>query len=129
VLTRLNYIFLFYKKSYIHKCNLYYILKTPEHDVLLIRRLHPVSPALLPLERGFEPRVLHRFLIFYANLTKWPDGLTGQPDMVSRLELRPMGVGPSGPVPGRPFDHLYVKVWFWTWRLVVRRGRAWLNLK
>jgi hypothetical protein len=28
--------------------NLYSILKTSEHDVLLVRQLHPVSPALLP---------------------------------------------------------------------------------
>jgi hypothetical protein len=28
--------------------NLYSILKTPEHGVLLVRRLHPLSPALLP---------------------------------------------------------------------------------
>jgi hypothetical protein len=34
--------------------NLYLILKTPEHDVLLVRQLHPVSPALIPLERGFQ---------------------------------------------------------------------------
>jgi hypothetical protein len=35
--------------------NLYSILQTPDHDVLLVRQLHPVSPALLPLGRGFEP--------------------------------------------------------------------------
>jgi hypothetical protein len=27
--------------------NLYSILKARDHDVLLVRRLHPVSPALL----------------------------------------------------------------------------------
>jgi hypothetical protein len=43
-----DYIFYFTKKSYIHMYNLYLILKTSEHDVLLVRRLHPVSPALLP---------------------------------------------------------------------------------
>jgi hypothetical protein len=36
--------------------NLYSILKTLEHDVLLVRWLHPVSTALLPSGRGFEPR-------------------------------------------------------------------------
>jgi hypothetical protein len=41
--------------------NLHSILKIPEHDILLVRRLHPVSLALLPLERGFEPHLLHRF--------------------------------------------------------------------
>jgi hypothetical protein len=41
--------------------NLYLILKTPEYDVLLVRKLHPVSPALLPSGRGFEPHILHRF--------------------------------------------------------------------
>jgi hypothetical protein len=34
--------------------NLYSILKTPEHGVLLVRRLHPVSLALLLLGRWFE---------------------------------------------------------------------------
>jgi hypothetical protein len=29
--------------------NLYYLLKTPHHDVLLVRWLHSVSLALLPL--------------------------------------------------------------------------------
>jgi hypothetical protein len=41
--------------------NLYLILKTHEHDVLLVRRLHLVSHALLPSGRGFEPHLLHRF--------------------------------------------------------------------
>jgi hypothetical protein len=68
--------------------NLYSILKTPEHDVLLIRRLHLVSSALLPSGRGFKPHLLHRFLTFYADLTKWPDGLMGRPDTVSRLACR-----------------------------------------
>jgi hypothetical protein len=31
--------------------------------------LHPVSPALLPLGRGFKPHLLHRFT-FYGDLTK-----------------------------------------------------------
>jgi hypothetical protein len=55
---------------YMHMYNLYSILKTPEHDVLLVRRLHPVSPALLSSERGFKPHLLHHFLTFYTNLTK-----------------------------------------------------------
>jgi hypothetical protein len=42
--------------------NLYSIIKTPVYDVLLVRRLHPVSPTLLPSGRGFEPHLLHRFL-------------------------------------------------------------------
>jgi hypothetical protein len=46
--ARHDYIFLFYKKSYIHMYNLYSILKIPDHDVLLVRRLYPVSPDLLP---------------------------------------------------------------------------------
>jgi hypothetical protein len=77
--------------------NLYSILKTSEHDVLLVRRLHPVSPALLPSGHGFGPYILHRrdvpgpelqpgasgrppfghllhqFLTFYADLIKWSD--------------------------------------------------------
>jgi hypothetical protein len=37
--------------------NLYSILKILEHDILLVRRLHPVSLAFIPLlRRGFEPR-------------------------------------------------------------------------
>jgi hypothetical protein len=43
-----------------------YILKTHEHDVLLVRRLHLVSSALLPSGRGFKPHLL----TFYVNLTK-----------------------------------------------------------
>jgi hypothetical protein len=39
--------------------NLFSILKTPEHDVLLVRRLHPVSLALLLSGCGFEPHLLH----------------------------------------------------------------------
>jgi hypothetical protein len=35
--------------------NLYSILKTPEHDVVLVRQLHLVSPALFPSGCGFEP--------------------------------------------------------------------------
>jgi hypothetical protein len=54
-LARHDYIFLFLKKSYIYMYNLYSILKTPDHDVLLVRRLHSVSPALLLSRRGFEP--------------------------------------------------------------------------
>ena len=60
----------------------YSILKTPEHDVLMVRRLHPMSSALLPSGRGFKPHLLHRFLTFYADLTKWSDGLTGWPGTV-----------------------------------------------
>jgi hypothetical protein len=35
--------------------NLYSLLKTPKHDVLLVRRLHPMSAALLPSGCGFKP--------------------------------------------------------------------------
>jgi hypothetical protein len=31
--------------------NLYSILKTPDYDVLLVRQLHPVYPALLPINQ------------------------------------------------------------------------------
>jgi hypothetical protein len=50
----------------------------------LVRQFHPVSPALLPSEHGFEPHLLHRFLTFYADLIKW----TGWPDRVSRPAWR-----------------------------------------
>jgi hypothetical protein len=35
--------------------NLYSVLKTLEHDLLLVRRLRPVSPALLPSGRTCRP--------------------------------------------------------------------------
>jgi hypothetical protein len=35
--------------------NLYLILKTFDHYVLLVRRLHSVSPVSLPSGLGFEP--------------------------------------------------------------------------
>jgi hypothetical protein len=42
--------------------NLYSILKTIDHDdVLLVRRLHLVSPVLLPSRLRFEPHLLHHF--------------------------------------------------------------------
>jgi hypothetical protein len=54
--------------------------------------------------------------------------IIGRPDTVNRLACRVwarvVGVGSSGPVPGRPFGHLYVEVWFGTWSLVAWRGRA-----
>jgi hypothetical protein len=63
---------------------LYSIIKTHEHDVLLVRWLQLVSPTLLPSERGFKPHLLHHFLIFYADLTKWPDELMGWLGTVNR---------------------------------------------
>jgi hypothetical protein len=39
--------------------NLYSISRTPKHDVLLVRRLHSMSPALLPSGHWFEPHILH----------------------------------------------------------------------
>jgi hypothetical protein len=41
--------------------NLYLILKTLNHDVLLVRWLYSVSPTLLPLGLGFEPYLFHHF--------------------------------------------------------------------
>jgi hypothetical protein len=41
--------------------HLYSILKTPEHDVLLVRRLHPLSLCFLPSGCGFKPHLLHRW--------------------------------------------------------------------
>jgi hypothetical protein len=50
---------------------MYSVLKTTEHDVLLIRRLHPVySDLLLSSKNEFEPHLLHHFLTFYADLIK-----------------------------------------------------------
>jgi hypothetical protein len=77
-------IFFILQKTYIHIYNLYLILKTSEHYVLLVRQLHPVSPALLPSGHEFEPHLLHSFLTFYADLIKWAYDLTGWPDTVSR---------------------------------------------
>jgi hypothetical protein len=39
-------------------CSLYSILKATDHDVLLVRQLHLVSPALFLLGRGFESHLL-----------------------------------------------------------------------
>jgi hypothetical protein len=63
---------------------LYSILETHERDILLVIRLYLVSHALLPSGRRFKPHLLHRFLTFYVDLTKWVDGLTGRPDMFSK---------------------------------------------
>jgi hypothetical protein len=41
--------------------NLYSILKTFDHDVLLVRRLHLVSHAFLSSGLGFEPHLLYHF--------------------------------------------------------------------
>jgi hypothetical protein len=77
--ARYYYIFLILQKTYIHIYNLYSILKTSEHNVLLVRQLHPVYLVLHPWGHGFELHLLHRFLIFYADLIKWFDGLTAGP--------------------------------------------------
>jgi hypothetical protein len=37
---------------------------------------------------GFESHLLHHFLIFYTDLIKWADGLTGWSDTVSRPAWR-----------------------------------------
>jgi hypothetical protein len=65
------------------------------------------------------------FITFYANLTKWPDGLTGWPGTVSMPACRAWARfvayrrrARAGP----PFDHLYAKVCFGTWRLVSQNG-------
>jgi hypothetical protein len=55
---------------YIHIYNLYSILKTFEHDILLVRQLHLVSLALLPSWHVFNPHLQHRFLTFYTDLIK-----------------------------------------------------------
>jgi hypothetical protein len=100
--------------------NLYSILKTPDHNVLLVRRLHLVSPALLPLGHGFEAHHLHRFLTLYADLTKRPNGLKGRPGTVSRPTCRALSrVGARVPVSGR---HLVI----YMWRCVLERG-GWLH--
>jgi hypothetical protein len=36
-----------------------------------------VSSVFIPSRHGFEPYFLHYFLIFYADLIKWANGLTG----------------------------------------------------
>jgi hypothetical protein len=72
--ARHDYIF-YFKKTYIHIYNLYSILKTFEHDVLLVRQVHPVFPAFVPSGHGFEPHLMHHFLTFYADLIKWVDRL------------------------------------------------------
>jgi hypothetical protein len=41
--------------------SLYSILKTSEHDVLLVTQLYLVSSTILSSGHGFEPYLLHRF--------------------------------------------------------------------
>jgi hypothetical protein len=42
--------------------NLYSILKIIDRDVLLVRRLDSVTPALLPSRLGFKPHPAPHFL-------------------------------------------------------------------
>jgi hypothetical protein len=42
--------------------NLYSILKTPEHDVLVVRQLHPMSPTILSLGCGFILRQFNQMV-------------------------------------------------------------------
>jgi uncharacterized protein YeaC (DUF1315 family) len=55
-----------------------------------------VSPTLLLSGCEFNPHLPHRFLTFYVDLTKWPDGLVrhGQHAGVSCLRAMPGLVGP-----------------------------------
>jgi hypothetical protein len=86
--------FYFTKKTYIHIYNLYSILKTSQHNVLLVRQLHPVSPHFFQQGMGSNPTFSCTvFLIFYADLIKWTNGLTGRHD-VPGPELWPAGVWP-----------------------------------
>jgi hypothetical protein len=103
-LGRHDYFFILQKSVYTY-VQFIFNIKTLRHEVLLVIRLHPVSPALLPSGCGFKSYLLYRFLTFFVDLTKWPDELTGRPGTVRAR------VGP-------PFGHLYAKVWFGTWRLV-----------
>jgi hypothetical protein len=84
---------------YIHIYNLYSILKISEHDVLLVRQLHPVFPALVPLGHEFEPHLMHHFLTFYADLIKWADRLARHSQ---QADMTCMG---QSCVP-RAFDHI-----------------------
>ena len=77
-------LYFYFTKKRIYIYILYSILKTSEHDVLLIIQLYLVSPALFLSGHGFKPHLLHRFLTFYADLIKWTDELTSWPDTVSR---------------------------------------------
>jgi hypothetical protein len=83
--TRHDYIFYFTKNVYTYIYNLYFILKTFDDDVLLVKQLHLVSLILLPSGYEFKPHLMHNFLTFYADLIKWADGLTGWPDTINRL--------------------------------------------
>jgi hypothetical protein len=55
--ARHDYIFIL-QKMYIHIYNLHLILKTYEHDVLLVRQLYLVSHTLLSSGHGFKPHLL-----------------------------------------------------------------------
>jgi hypothetical protein len=64
----------------------------------------------LPVGCGFEPHLLYHFLTFYADLTKWPEGLTDRPSTVSRqaccVLARVVARGRWARV-GPPFGHQY----------------------
>jgi hypothetical protein len=57
-----DYIFYFTKPVYTYIYNLYSILKTINHDILLVRWLHLVSLPHLLSGLGFEPHLLHHFI-------------------------------------------------------------------
>jgi hypothetical protein len=60
--ARHDYLFLYFtKKMYIHIYNLYSILKTFDHDVLLVKQLHLLSLVFLSSRHRFKPHLLHYF--------------------------------------------------------------------
>jgi hypothetical protein len=50
--------FLFYKKSYVHMYNLYSLLYTPEHNVLLVRQLRLAPPFFHQVVGSSPPHAL-----------------------------------------------------------------------
>jgi hypothetical protein len=93
--ARHNYILYFTKNIYIHMYNLYSIFKTLEHDILLVRQFHLVSPVLLLSRHELKPHLLQHSLTFYADLTKWPKGLTGQPGSQAGVPCLGQSCGPG----------------------------------
>jgi hypothetical protein len=48
----------------------------------------------LPSVRGFKPHLLHHFLTFYVDLTKWPDGLMSRPGQQTGVLCPGQSCGP-----------------------------------
>jgi hypothetical protein len=72
-------IFFILQKKYIHIYNLYSILKTFEHDVSLVRQLHPVSSVHLLFGHMFKATTVMQAVLLCKRATKPSDPLDRDP--------------------------------------------------